>query len=284
MDAVRAVARRLLTLLPAPSFVQRATDRAAAVVRLERHGQRPWLNVRLPGNLDAAAIRDGTDGRPPSPAIGVGAWRLTQLIAAVPLAGWTELLGLVAGRDRRPSGRARRSTPRVGWTCTPAGGWPPSARAAPSGRRPCSRRAIRTTAAVGRRPPGRTTSGSRPRCRRPRRAERAAALLAGTKLTPGPAAANQAIAEVGGAPMPWPGGLADAVMTILGRAAPLAALPRLPRGLLDLAARGLPATGGRDYAAELTRLADADPQNWTPLVRKTAETVLLRRTFLEEIR
>jgi len=84
--------------------------------------------------------------------------------------------------------------------------------------------------------------------------------------------------------VPWPGGLADAVMTILGRAAPLAALPRLPRWLLDLAARGLPATGGRDYAAELTRLADAHPQSWTPLVRKTAETVLLRRAFLEEIR
>ena len=84
--------------------------------------------------------------------------------------------------------------------------------------------------------------------------------------------------------MPWPGDLADAVIAVLGRAAPLAVLPRLPRGLLDLAARGLPATGGRDYAAELTRLADAQPQNWTPLVRKTAETILLRRAFLEEIR
>jgi hypothetical protein len=84
--------------------------------------------------------------------------------------------------------------------------------------------------------------------------------------------------------MPWPDELADAVLKVLGRAASVAALPRLPRGLLDLAARGLPATGGRDYAAELTRLADARPQNWTPLVRKTAETILLRRAFLEEIR
>ena len=84
--------------------------------------------------------------------------------------------------------------------------------------------------------------------------------------------------------MPWPGALADAVMAILGRAAPLAALPRLPRGLLDQAARGLPATGGRDYAAELTRLADAHPQTWSPLLRKTVETILLRRPFFEEIR
>ena len=93
LDAVRAVARRLLTLLPDSAFVRRATDRAAAVIRLERHGLRPWLNVRLPADHDAAAIRDGVDGRPPSPAIGVGAWRLTQLIAAVPLTGWPALLG-----------------------------------------------------------------------------------------------------------------------------------------------------------------------------------------------
>jgi hypothetical protein len=117
-----------------------------------------------------------------------------------------------------------------------------------------------------------------------RRAARAAALLTGTRLATGPAVANRAIAEVGGVGGPWPGELADAVITVLAAAAPLAALPRLPRGLLDLAARGLPATGGRDYAAELTRLADAHPQNWTPLVRTTAETILLRRAFLEEIR
>jgi hypothetical protein len=92
------------------------------------------------------------------------------------------------------------------------------------------------------------------------------------------------IAEVGGGPVPWPAALADAAVAILGRAAPQAVLTRLPRGLLDMAARGLPATGGRDYAAELTRLADAHPQAWSPLLRKTAETILLRRAFLEEIR
>ena len=37
-------------------------------------------------------------------------------------------------------------------------------------------------------------------------------------------------------------------------------------------------------AAELTRLADAHPQPWSPLLRKTVETILLRRAFLEEIR
>jgi hypothetical protein len=253
------------------------------VLRLERHGQRQNLAVTRPASPDAAAVRDGIDGRPPSPSIGVGAWLLTQLIAAVPLAVWADLFGLspseiVALPVEPRLDAARQLDVHAGWRLAAvsqgnaewalallAAGDPDDGGGRPPAAWPDDQRLASTL------PPA-------------RRAERAAALLAGTKLTPGPAAANQVIAEVGGAPMPWPGGLADAVITVLGRSASLAALPRLPRGLLDLAALGLPATGDRDYAAELTRLADAYPQNWTPLVRKTAETILLRRAFLEEIR
>jgi hypothetical protein len=253
------------------------------VLRLERHGQRQSLAVTRPANPDAAAVRDGIDSRLPSPSIGLGAWLLTQLIAAVPVAAWTDLFGLSPGEivalavEPRLDA-ARRLDVHAGWRLAAVSqGSAEWARALLAAGDPDD---------GGGRPPAAWPDDQRLAAALPpsTRAERAAALLAGTKLTPGPAAANQAIAEVGGAPMPWPGGLADAVMTILGRAAPLAALPRLPRGLLDQAARGLPATGDRDYAAELTRLADAHPQNWTPLVRKTAETVLLRRAFLEEIR
>ncbi len=281
--AVRVIAQRLLTRLPRSRFRERATDRAAAVLRLERQRQRQSLAVTRPASPDAAAVRDGIDGRPPSPAVGVGAWLLTQLIAAVPLAAWTGLFGLSPGEIvalpvEPPLDAARRLDVHAGWRLAAVRqGSPEWAQALLAAGDPDD---------GGGRPPAAWPDDQRLAAALPpaTRAERAAALLAGTKLTPGPAAANQAIAEVAGAPMPWPGGLADAVVTILGRAAPLAALPRLPRGLLDLAARGLPATGGRDYAAELTRLADAHPQNWTPLVRKTAETILLRRAFLEEIR
>jgi hypothetical protein len=116
------------------------------------------------------------------------------------------------------------------------------------------------------------------------RAERAAALLAATKRSGKPADAYAAIAAVASCPVPWPAALADAVVAVLGRAATLAVLPRLPRGLLDAAARGLPAAGDRDYAAELVRLAGAHPQTWSPLLRSAAETITLRRAFLEEIR
>jgi len=281
-SGVRVIAQLLLTRLPRSRFTERATERATAVLRLERHGHRPSLAVTRPANPDAAAVRDGIDGRLPSPSIGLGAWLLTQLIAAVPMAAWTDLFGLSPGElvalavEPRLDA-ARRLDVHAGWRLAAV-------------RQGSAEWAQALLAAGdpddgGGRPPAAWPDDQRLAAALPSaaRAQRAAALLAGTKLTPGPAAANQAIAEVAGAAMPWPGGLADAVMTILGRAAPLAALPRLPRGLLDLAARGLPATGGRDYAAELTRLADAYPQNWTPLVRKTAETVLLRRAFLEEI-
>ena len=282
-DAVRAVARRLLTLLPGSRLGQRATERAAAVLRLERHGLRSRLAVSRPGDPDAAAVRDGIDARLPSPSIGVGAWLLTQLIAAVPLAGWSALLGLPPGDlvalEVGPGLDApRRLDVHAGWRLAAVSQgnpeWAEALLAAgdpdDGGNRPATAwPSDRRLAAIL--PPA-------------RRAARAAALIAGANLNAGPAAAQHALAEVGGGPVPWPGDLADAVLIVLSRAASLAVLPRLPRGLLDLAARGLPATGGRDYAAELTRLGDTRPQNWTPLVRKTAETILLRRAFLEEIR
>jgi Family of unknown function (DUF5691) len=280
---VHAVARRLLTRLPGSRFSQRAMERAAAVLQVERDGPGRRLTVSRPEDPDPAAVRDGIDVRLPAPSIGRGGWLLTQLIAAAPLAGWTRLFGLspaeIVSLPMAPHHDAARLLDvHAGWrlAAVSQGGaeWAEALLAAGD------------PDDGGGRPPSAWPDDQRLAATLPpaRRAARAAALLAGTRPTPGPAVASYAIAEVGGVPMPWPGGLADAVLAVLGRAAPLAALPRLPRGLLDLAARGLPATGGRDYAAELTRLADAHPQTWTPLVRKTAETILLRRAFLEEIR
>jgi Family of unknown function (DUF5691) len=276
--SVRAVARRLLTLLPGSRFSQRATERAAAVLRLERRGSRPTLVASVPGDPDAAAVRDGIDARRPSPSIGPGAWLLTQLIAAVPLAGWTRLFGLEPSDIVALPVDANRSLDvHAGWRL-----------AAVSQR---DSQWAEVLLAVGDpddgdRPPAAWPADQRLAATLPpdRRAARVAALLAGTNLNAVPATIQYLIAEVGGGPIPWPAAVADAVVTILGRAAPRPMLPRLPRGLLDMAARGLPATGSRDYAAELTRLADAHPQTWSLLVRKTVETILLRRAFLEEIR
>ena len=278
VPAVRAVARRLLTRLPGSQFSQRATDRAMAALRLDRSGTR-WKLVVSSLDLDAAAVRDGIDARRPSPAVGADAWLLTQIIAAAPLAGWSALFGLLPDEIvALPVEGNLGLDVHAGWRLAAvtqgSGQWAEALLAAgdPDGG--------------GNRPPAAWVADERLAAVLPpeRRTARLAALLASTGLNPGSAAVNRAIAEVGGGPVPWAAVLADAVVTVLGRAAPRAVLPGLPRGLLDLAARGLPATGGRDYAAELDRLADAYPQTWTPLLRKTAETILLRRAFLEEIR
>ena len=276
--AVRGLARRLLTLLPGSRFSQRATERACAVLRLEHRGSRRTLVASVPGDPDAAAVRDGIDARRPSPSIGPGAWLLTQIIAAVPLAGWAPLFGLEpSDLVALPVEANRRLDVHAGWRL-----------AAVEQRNSQWAEALLAVGDPddGNRPPAAWPTDQRLAAILPpdRRAARVAALLASTNLNAGPAAIQQVIAEVGGGPVPWPATLADTVVTILDRAAPLAVLPRLPRGLLDMAARGLPATGGRDYAIELTRLADIHPQTWSPLLRKTVETIMLRRAFLEEIR
>jgi hypothetical protein len=276
--AVRAVARRLLTLLPGSRFSQRATERARAVLRLEQHGSRRALVASVPGAPDAAAVRDGIDARRPSPSIGPGAWLLVQIIAAVPLASWTGLFGLEPSDIvELPVEAGRGMDVHAGW------------RLAAVDQRDSHWAEVLLAVGDpddGNRPPAAWPADQRLAATLPphRRAARAAARLASTNLNAGPAVIQQAIAEVDGGPVPWPAPLADAVLTVLSRAAPLTVLPRLPRALLDMAARGLPAAAVRDYAAELTRLADTYPQTWSPLLRKTVETILLRRAFLEEIR
>jgi hypothetical protein len=102
----------------------------------------------------------------------------------------------------------------------------------------------------------------------------------------GAAAAAAAIAEVTGYPGPWPDELADAVLSALARTVAAAPRSRLPRELVQAAARKLPVTGPRDRAAELGRTADIDncPAPWSAMLRRAAETITLRRAFYEEIR
>jgi hypothetical protein len=233
--------------------------------------------VSLPGDPDAAAVRDGIDARRPSPSIGAGAWLLTQVIAAAPLTSWTTLFGLTPAEIvTLPVAANRRIDVHAGWRLAAvtqgSREWAAALLAAgdPAG-------VNRPDAAW---PPDQRLTVILPPAER---SARAAALLADPDLNGGHEAVQRAIAEVADCPVPWSAALADAVITVIGRAAALPVLPRLPRGLLDVAARGLPATGDRDYAAELSRLADAHPQTWSPLPRATAETILLRRAFLEEI-
>jgi hypothetical protein len=275
---VRVVARRLLIRLPDSRFAQRVSRRARAALQLERRGLRHGFAVSLPGDPDAAAVRDGIDARRPSPSIGAGAWLLTQVIAAAPLTSWTTQFGLSPTEIvTLPVAANRRIDVHAGWRLA----------AVTQGSSEWAA-ALLTAGGPGgvNRPPAAWPPDRRLTVILPpaARSARAAALVADTDPNGGHEAVHRAIAEAEDSPVPWSAALADAAITVIGRAAALPVLPRLPRGLLDAAARGLPATGGRDYAAELSRLADAHPQTWSPLLRATAETIQLRRVFLEEIR
>ncbi|MEH1014319.1 SWIM zinc finger family protein [Micromonospora sp. CPCC 206060] len=86
---VRQAAVELLRRLPGSGLRQRMADRALTAVRLVE-GDR--LVVDPPTECDAAMRRDGVDPQPPR-GVGLGAWLLEEIVAATPLATWTDTVG-----------------------------------------------------------------------------------------------------------------------------------------------------------------------------------------------
>ena len=125
-----------------------------------------------------------------------------------------------------------------------------------------------------------------PPCFRPTCGRRGAAAL----LTEASSDANHPRAYaarleyVASHPVPWSAMLADAVLHALDRETRRPKPTVLSQTVVETAGRGMPATGEKDYAAELTRLANSLPQSWLPEVLAAAETITLRRAFLAELR
>jgi hypothetical protein len=297
-STVRTLARGMLTRLPDSAFGQRARARAEGVLHVEGHGPRRKLVAALPGEPDAAAIRDGFTARPTVPSIGAAAWQLTQVIAAAPLGDWTARLRLSPGQIvSLPVEGDLGADVHAGWRLAAVGQANPEWARALLAAGPGAGGGTSGSGSAGGRP---VTGGNRPQAAWPpdqalaallpraARAERVAALLADMPLTtvnpPGWAGVSTPLTdEITGWPSPWPEVIAEAVLAVLVRAAGMANLSATARLVLTAAARNLPATGPRDYAAWLTRLADARPQTWTPAVRTAAATITLRRIFLTEI-
>ncbi|MCB1769706.1 MAG: hypothetical protein KDJ31_08430, partial [Candidatus Competibacteraceae bacterium] len=80
----------LLARLPESRLAQRLTAQALALLRLVP-GKRDRLDVSLPDD-DTALARDGVTGSPPAASVKLGekAWRLSQIIGAVPPAAWQQ--------------------------------------------------------------------------------------------------------------------------------------------------------------------------------------------------
>jgi Family of unknown function (DUF5691) len=275
---VRGEARRLLARLPGSAFTRRAAGRGVPLLRLDRRR----LVATLPDGADEAALRDGIDPWPPSSRIGSGAWLLTQMIAAVPLAGWVTSLGLDPGPlVSMPVAGNLRVDVHAGWRLA----------AIDQGSSPWAEAllGVPEPGPAAERPPGawprnvQLTEVLSPAAR----TARAAAVLASAPES------FDAIAEVAGCPGPWPDSVADAVIAALRRAVAGAAKSAASAGwvrwrekLAVVAGRGLPVTSQNDYADALARLAETDhcPPHWSTALRHAARTVALRRAFLEEIR
>jgi Family of unknown function (DUF5691) len=271
---VRQSAARLLAGLPGSAFTRRAIGRGAAALRVERRGLRRELIVTLPGPADAAAARDGLAAPPPVSSVGPGAWRLTQLIAAVPLGEWTARLALAPrALVALPVADGYWADVQAGWRLAAVAQQDPDWAAAllesgygdpPVPRPPAAWPGPAQLAAVL--PPA-------------RRLDWATGLLAAR----GPS--REIIAVLAGYPRAWPPAAADAVLAHLAAAAAGGRDPRGAAVLAPAAGRRLPAEGDRDYAADLRTLArsDAIEAGLADRLRHAAGVVARRRYFLREL-
>jgi hypothetical protein len=299
--AVRDEAARLLARLPGSAFSRRAADRAAGLLRVERHALRRRLVAGAPaegtlGQVVAAAplaLWEERFGLAAEQIVGLpvegvaaaevqAGWRVAAVREGN--AAWAEAL-LAAGPAALGSGEASGAGAlggSGGFGGTGAGGaggvqGVGGARGAAGWRDP----------AVWRRPAGWPEAAELAASLTPAaRADRGVALLgelAAGRVSLAGAVGGAAITEVAGYPGPWPDELARAVLGVLRRG--LAAGPgRWSGPLLAAAARNLPVHGPDDYAAALTELADECPPIWSAPLRRTAGAVAARRIFLEEIR
>ncbi|MFI9721455.1 DUF5691 domain-containing protein [Streptomyces sp. NPDC052396] len=91
---VRALAARLLALLPESALAARMARRARGCVGRDRvRGAGPLIAVEAPHECDAALQRDGVVANPP-PGRGERSWWLGQIVEAAPLAVWPAHLGV----------------------------------------------------------------------------------------------------------------------------------------------------------------------------------------------
>jgi hypothetical protein len=317
---VRAAARRLLGRLPGSAFTRRAALRAADAVRLEGAGSGARLAVYLPHTVDKASLRDGLETSAPPAWNDDAGWLLAQLaggaspsewtarlrmtpaqLVALPVAGAPAIdvragwrLALVRQAEASAASRRTRGNATVG-TAGDAAGHIGQEAAMQHGQGAADRELTEWAVAL--------LDADRQFVNRPpsvwvpdfalarllpadARAARTAALLAAVGQDSRPPQAQRVMAELAGHRAPWPAVVADAALDALDRAAGRPLLAEFTQSLIDAAGRAMPASGARDYAAELTRLAVATPEAmpWMPAMRAAAEMIALRRAFLAELR
>lgn len=273
---VRATAVQLLGTLPGSAFTRRATGRALAAVRLERHLMHRRLAVTPPTERDPVMARDQIPAPPAQlgGGGGPGAWLLRHVVAAAPLRAWVPTLGTsaadVVGLDVADGWRPMLW---FGWARAAVREQDPTWAAALLGRPPSpgSRRIF------AHRDPDDllvTIADLLGVLAGPERMSQVAALLEG------PASGQLPAAELlRPIPGPWEPPLTGAVLGWLGRR------PRLDdvdgQGVLDLAAHRLPTV----LTPAVRAIADQWPEGsrGRRLAAVAAEVMTVRRKMIEEL-
>ncbi|MFE9422180.1 DUF5691 domain-containing protein [Kitasatospora sp. NPDC006697] len=266
---VRATAAELLSALPGSALGARMAVRALAAVRLSQGRDRLLVDPPTAGTAELQR-----DGVAPSSPTGRGerAWRLGEIVAAAPLAGWTAAFGLTpaqllalpvsaadggAGpwREELQEAWARAAVRQrdAGWARVLLGPPPRDGRPVHGAGAPAKLLAVLPAA---------------------ERAGWTAAFLRGHGL-------GDAFQLLGACAVPWTPPLSTAVVAALGRAAASGAYPWSHSGVLGLTERSLsPATA----PAVAALAADASPDSaWGETFDRLARTLRFRAAMLAEL-
>ena len=256
---VRLTAAELLSTLPGSALAHRMAQRALAAVSLSGTADGPRLTVHPPTACDATMQRDGIAATSPTGRADRAFW-LGEIVAATPLATWTDTYGPPAEVLGLPVSDAWQQDLRDAWSRAAVrqgdARWARALLALPAGESIPVGSAAKLLAVLPQQ----------------ERAEWTAGFLAGHGLA-------DAFQLLVACPAPWPEALGRAALGALGQVAGTGGYPWSHSGVIGVAERSLPP----EVADEVSALAEGAIPAWAETFARLGATLRLRATMLAEL-